>query len=246
MITEKYCAGLVDSDGYIGFNIKKTLSGFKVSPRVTIKQRKDRSKVLYKIAEDWELNVYDDANTHCIVFTGNKALRFLERIKNHLVIKPDVAEFVSSINTIECSEDELKKLKEILRKLKENQKISKKNYPSRKWLAGYFDGDGSLQADKQGNLRLQFTSHNNEEAGIVLINKAFGGSIHRDKNTTKLYISLPYRYTRNKIDSVLGYFGKHCIIKKPQIEFVFGHAGKVSSDELYTKLKQLKLPASTK
>lgn len=246
MITDKYCAGLVDSDGYIGFNVKKRADGFKVSPRVTIKQRKDRSKVLYEIAGQWDLKVYNDSNTHCIVFTGNKALRFLERIKRHLVIKPDVAEFICSVNTTECSTEELKELKEELKELKANQTYSKKNYPSRKWLAGYFDGDGSIQADKRGNLRLQFTSHVNEKAGLLLIQKAFKGSIHEEGNAAKLYISLPYRYTRNKVDSVLGYFGKHCVIKKPQVEYVFGHAGKVPTEELYNKLKQLKLPASTK
>ena len=246
MITDKYCAGLIDSDGYIGFNVKKTSSGFKVSPRVTIKQRKDRSKVLFEIADQWSLTVYDDEDTHCIVFTGNKALRLLERTKKHLVIKPDVAEFICSTNTVECSEEELKDLRSKLKELKASQTSTKKNYPSRKWLAGYFDGDGSIRADKRGNIRLQFTSHVNEIAGLKLIQKAFGGSIHISGNCAKLYIGIPYRYSRNKVDKILGYFGKHCVIKKPQIEYVFGHAGKVSKEELYDKLRQLKLPASTK
>ncbi len=245
MITNKYCAGLVDSDGYIAFNVNKTKEGFHVGPRVTIKQRKDRSQVLYRIAEQWDVKVYDDDNTHCIVFCGNKARRFLEQIKNHLVIKPDVAEFVLKVSPTVCNEKSLKELKNALKVLKADQKETKKNYPSRQWLAGYFDGDGSIQSDKKGNLRLQFTSHINEVAGLKLIQKAFKGSVSVSNNTAKLYINIPYRYSKNKVEAILGFFGKHCIIKQSQVQYVIGHAGKVDTEELYNKLRQLKQPAST-
>jgi hypothetical protein len=247
VITDKYIAGLIDSDGYLGFNIKKRADGsFRVGPRVSIKQRQDRSQVLYDIAAEWDIQVYDDANTHCIVFTGNKANRILERIQKHLVIKPDVAKFILESTPTECSEEELKDLKNAFNVVRRTTPEREHNYPSRRWLAGYFDGDGSLQCDKKGNLKLQFTSHEREQAALKLIHKAFGGSLHVSGNVAKLYIYLPYRYSKNHIDSVLGYFGKHSVIKQSQVQFVLGHAGRVSTSEIYNKLKQLKSPASTK
>jgi hypothetical protein len=247
MITEKYCAGLVDSDGYIGFNVKKNLDGtFKIDARVTIKQRKDRSQVLFEIAKQWSISVFNDADTHCIVFTGNKARRFIEQIKNHLVIKPDVAEFVLRTTPAVCSEENLKLAKSMLKQLKASETKKVKNYPSRQWMAGYFDGDGSITADMQGRLKIQFSAHINEQAGLKLIQKAFGGSIHTEGNGAKLHISIPYRYSVNKIEKIVGHFAKHCIIKQSQVQFVLGHAGKISTEELYNKLRQLKQPASTK
>jgi DNA-binding transcriptional regulator WhiA len=247
MITEKYCAGLVDSDGHIGHNVKKNLNGtFTVDARVTIKQRKDRSEVLFEIAKQWSISVFNDADTHCIVFTGNKARRLLEQIKNHLVIKPDVAELILRTTPTVCSEENLKLAKTTLKQLRTTGTTKVKNYPSRQWMAGYFDGDGSITADAKGRLRIQFSSHINEQAGIRLIQKAFGGSIHTEGNGAKLYINVPYRYSVNKIEKILGHFGKHCIIKQSQVQFVLGHAGKISTEELYDKLKQLKQPASTK
>lgn len=246
MIADKYLAGLIDSDGYIGLSPQKRADGtFHVGPRVTIKQRKDRSKVLYLIAADWELNVYDDADTHCIVFSGKKALRLLERIKRHLVIKPDVAEFVLSSTPTECSEERLKELKKQLSITKAIETTKVKNYPSRKWLAGYFDGDGSVTMDKRGNLKLQFSSHNNEQAGLKLIQKVWGGSIHTEGNGAKLHLWVPYRQ-KNKVSQTLGYFGKNCYIKAPQVEFIMGHLGKIPKEEFKDKLSRLKLPASTK
>lgn len=244
MITDKYCAGLVDSDGYIGLAVSKVEEGFSVKPRVTIKQRKDRSKVLYDIAAQWEIKVYDDANTHCIVFSGNKALRFLESIKNHLVIKPDVAEFVLRVTHTVCSEVTLKDIKNALKLIKATPPQTVKNFPSRKWLAGYFDGDGCLLASKEGRLKLQFAAHVKEQTGLLLIQKVFGGSIHIEKNSdcAKLHVYLP----QSKLEQMLGYFGKHTIIKNAQVQYVLGHAGKVSGNELYNKLRQLKQPASTK
>jgi hypothetical protein len=247
MITEKYCAGLVDSDGYIGINVRKNQNGtFKVDARVTIKQRQDRSQVLRDISAKWDISVFDDADTHCIVFSGNKARRFLEQIKKHLVIKPDVAEFILGSTPALCEEDELKVMKQRLKKLKAAPPKKEKNYPSRQWMAGYFDGDGSIQADKHGRLRLQFTGHVNEQSALLLIQKAFGGSISVSGNVAKLYINIPYRYSKNKIAKIVGYFGKHTRIKNPQVQYVLGHAGRVPKEELYNKLQQLKQPATTK
>lgn len=244
MITDKYCAGLVDADGYIGLAVSKVEGGFSIHPRVTIKQRKDRSQVLYEIAKQWEIKVYDDADTHCIVFSNNKARRFLESIKNHLVIKPDVAEFVLRVTPTVCSEETLKDVKNAMKLIKATTPQSVKNFPSRKWMAGYFDGDGCLLASKTGVLKLQFAAHVNEQAGLLLIQKVFGGSIHVESsgNCAKLHIYLP----KTKLDQMLGYFGKHSIIKNSQVQYVLGHARKVSGEELYSKLRQLKQPASTK
>ena len=194
----KYFAGLIDADGSFTFNVRKLTDGnFRIRARCAIYQ-KNQFDLLQEFGSQFEVNPYTIKrdNLDCVVFVGKKALRLIEHLRSHLVIKRPVADFVVKHNNKIVSELELKDLKAQLKTLRLVDQ-PERNFPSRKWMAGYIDGDGCLisSKNKRGYLcfNLTVTSHGSQKAGLDLMHKCFGGSIYCDKNSEVYRWKLPFR-----------------------------------------------------
>lgn len=226
MIDVKYVAGFVDADGSISVHVQKRDNGrYGLYPKVNIGQLSFRDYVLRDIAEEYDVSIYrrESADMSLIDLTGRKAVTFLYLIKNHLVIKDELAEYVLSLPK-EVSNEELKQIKKVVKSLR-RKNTPTKNFPSRKWMAGYIDGDGCFtgRTNKNGVLttRLTIASACDALAGLELIKDAFGGSIRIKGNASYYELNLGVSNTIKLYD----YCGKHLRIKRTQMQLVKDYVG---------------------
>lgn len=217
-LSDKYIAGFLDADG----GISLVFHGYKRTPQLLIvfSQKTERDSALYQIQE-----VAGGVIDH-VVIKGNsytrlsvwstKAKMLLNRIKKFLVIKRHYANVV-----LDMAEKITEDVDASKRHLKEQRKVKSlplPNFPSRKWLAGYIDGDGCFsigRISKNGNAQPVFviSSSSHDSEGIELIHKSFGGNIYGYKNDVIQYrLSLP----PSKAIEFIGLFVNNLIIKKTQ------------------------------
>ena len=226
----KYYAGLVDADGSLGVHVTKNKDGsFKLYTKFSIELRKDTSWVLDPIAKEFNVNIHytqrEGTNGSGIVsLVGNKAVNMCNQIGKHMVIKNYLAAYVSSINGLLVTQEELNSIRKMIRDLRDNTSESKKNFPSRKWLAGYVDGDGCLGSTyrkRDGHLELRFcqVSHKNDPQGILLIHKHFKGKIYYTHNKMNLVIGFSRLNFKGSLNFLL-YFKKHLKIKREQADLI--------------------------
>lgn len=225
MIDFKYAAGFVDADGSIQIHAKKFGDKFSIYPVVSISQLPYRSMLLHDVADFYKLKVHrNNRGSEEVRVSGKKATRFLEQIKRHLVVKQALAEYVLSLPQ-QVEEVELKAIKQVIKNLRRNNTPPQK-HPSRRWAAGYIDGDGCISAVvcKNGQLecRLSVSSWIHAQAGLVLLKKAFGGYIVEHKNTANWRVSL----SPTKVQELDEFLGKHLMIKKTQLKLAHDFIGK--------------------
>lgn len=257
----KYYAGLFDSDGSFQIQAVKLNNGnFKIHAKATICQLQFRDRPLKELADYFQVSLYDKgtkphetAATQFVV-VGNKALTLIQKIKNHLVIKKEVAEFIEQVHGQEVNEIVLKTIRGLLKELRYEIHPLTNNHPSSGWMAGYIDGDGCLrsQLSNRGKLdtKLEVTSYDRDMQGVELLKKAFGGSIHKHgQNAVRWVLHL----NESNAQKVLGYFSNHSRIKRTQVLFVLDYLNKGkhlkkrgatfdSNKELKEKLQNLKQP----
>ena len=239
-ISNKYLAGFLDSDGSVGLQFRKLNNGkFTVQARVSFKQRTDRNQIIQAVADEWGVTIsHEDvwAGSDAVILTCQKAVRFLERIKNFLVIKYDIACLAIELNgQVTDNPDELRDRLSVLRKSKCSRE---KSYPSRKWLAGYFDGDGCITITTRNQVLARFTSWIYDTEGVELIKKQFGGSLLKEKNCLRLNVSSPIK--------LIEYFHDDSILKKAQLQYVLEHMRKGTINSVVKcNLSKMKTPAST-
>lgn len=219
----KYFAGFYDADGTFGiYPIKLAEDKYRIYTRAAVCQ-KGQDWLLEELSDEFDVGIAVTKSTGLswLSLQGTKALRLIEHLKGHLVIKAEVAEYVASLNKLEVTGKELKQIRETIKQKRATG--THKNFPSRKWMAGYIDGDGSLitnyRKSRGGelNVRLRVVSHVSQKDGIMLMHKAFGGCVYCDSNSEVMRYELSLRPS-NIHD--LEYFGKHLRIKQKQYEFV--------------------------
>ena len=249
----KYWAGLFDADGSFDIHPTKRKSGkHYLNVQATLYQ-KDRS-VLDEFASYYGARVYESKGCHAVRLYGTNAAQFMDEIKKHLVVKYGVVDYILSLRG-ETVED----IKEVRRSVRAMRSIGQaKVFPSRKWMAGYVDGDGCILSSyrkKDGVLefKLQVVSHVTQSGGLELIKKQFGGQILKQGDVRKWSISLSV----SKGKQVLGYFMKHLKMKKSQAALVLEclnskkhlrreGATKEGNLMLHRRLQGLKSTATTK
>lgn len=257
----KYYAGLFDSDGSFQIQARKLENGnFKIHAKATICQLQFRDRPLKELSDYFNVSLYDkkaqgnDQPATQFVVVGNKAFTLIQKIKNHLVIKKEVAEFIEQVHNQEVNETVLKTIKHLLKEIRYEMHPLNKNHPSSGWMAGYIDGDGCLRSQlrKTGNLvtKLEVTSYDRDLQGVELLKKAFGGSIHKHgQNAVRWVLHL----NESNAQKVLGYFSNHSRIKRTQVLFVLNYLNKGkhlrkrgatfdSNRELKEQLQNLKQP----
>ena len=232
-LSDKYIAGFLDSDGSIELvwskvdraNTNPAIGRGYVALRFTQLTKQD--EVLFRIQEAIGGNIYYSERGNgstLLALVGTKAQMVLSRIAKHLVVKRHYAYAVLELHGQALDKDSTKQ------HLKEQRRIKSlpiPNFPPRKWLAGYFDGDGHIGIRVPANRRsaqpvFEIASSDYDTEGLEVIQKVFGGTIHDiGKRPVKaLTITMP----PSKAKQMLGYFTKHLITKREQAEFILSCA----------------------
>lgn len=230
----KYYAGLFDADGSFGIQANKLSNGnFKVNAVASIKQVSFRDRCLKELAEAMNCNTYKESfenswkDITSIRLVGKKALNLIEKLKNHLVIKREVVDFILEIHGQEVNETVLKTLKKMLKEIRYEIHPLKKNHPSRRWMAGYIDGDGCLRSQVRGygglTTKIEVTSYSRDTQGVELLKKAFGGTIIKHGRNAIRWVKY---LNESNAQKVLGYFSNHSKIKRTQVLFVLDYLNK--------------------
>lgn len=147
-------------------------------------------------------------------FTGQRAVDVLCRLKPHLVTK--------RVRT-----------NRILRELGFAERVGTDSvpvYPSRKWLAGYFDADGCISACVRRNratttatITLSIDTDGIEKDGIELVQKVFGGAI-RGRGATGNCWRWNVNPDAAKVKAFFTPIAKHLVVKQEQAYFLLGCA----------------------
>lgn len=226
MIDVKYFAGFVDADGSLLLHVQKRDNDrYGLYPKVNIGQLTFRDNNLKELAAYFSVNLYyrKEANMTLLDLTGRKAHRFIELIVQHLVIKDELAKYLLALPQ-EVSKEELKAIKSVIKNLRKKDTPTK-NHPSRKWMAGYIDGDGCFYGKTTStgvlNTKLIIASSADALAGLNLIKKAFGGSIRIKGNSSHYELHLGVSKTKELYE----FCGKHLRIKKTQMLLVRDYIG---------------------
>lgn len=226
MLDFKYLAGFVDADGSLQIHAKKFDTFFSIYPVVSLSQLAWRDYNLREIAAFYELAVHHNKRdgTSEVRVSGDKGRRFMEAIHKHLVIKDELAKYILSLPS-RVEEAELKAIKKSINLLRQKN-VPTKVHPSRRWAAGYIDGDGCLSASLVRNgegleCRLSVSSWNRAKAGLELLMKTFGGYIVDVGNASNWRLNL----NSTKVNELYNHFGKHLRIKKTQMEIVKAFIG---------------------
>lgn len=226
--SEKYMAGLLDADGYIGIRCR---IGARPDLDVQIMQRAMYSDICDAFKEFGGHVISKHGGKHLGIAMRTKHARMcLERLKGFMVVKRQLStDFIKLVDEA----DVLKSTEAVLafrvkaKAIKSQPQTFVPNYPSRKWLAGYFDGDGSLNVKvckKTGYAypTAAVLSEPRYSNGILLLHKAFGGNICTlsDGNLLwQLQLSQP-----SKTTEFLEHFAKHLVEKQAQAYFLLGCA----------------------
>jgi len=230
-LSEKYIAGFIDADGCIGVQWKK--GKYKPLLQVSASQKTSQDKVLKLIQKEhggrYRIKIIRGNQYSELTLTGVTAEKLLNRIKKHLVIKRYYANAALSIIEERKPPIDLDKTKKWLKEQRKVPSLPLPNFPPRKWLAGYFDGDGCVWSNYSksgGHVQISagITVANYDTEGIKTIHKAFGGTIRpearKEGRTTLWTVSL----APSKAIAFLSYFIRHSVVKRSQLDFVLACA----------------------
>lgn len=251
-LSEKYLAGFLDADGSIQV-MWRAVDRDDSDPTVRrpylslqFSQRADRDEVLRSINASFGGKMYAQRGYSTLMIFGSPAVQVLMRIKQYLVVKRNYAEAVLALlgkpQKVELAQAYLKAQRKV-------RSEPLPNYPSRKWAAGYVDGDGSFSARISKNrsygcnVVLEVASSDYDSEGIELLQKAFGGSIgvmdSKRVHLRKWTLVIP----PSKLMEIERHFGQYLIVKKPQFDFLMGCARMGhfrDGKSIHAGLKQLK------
>lgn len=228
MFSEKYLAGFIDADGHLSVRAR---IGSRPDLILEISQRTGFADVLHYaqgLFEGYTATSHEGLYTK-LCLRGGPARKAFERLKGHLVLKQDQAE--RFLDLVDCgvvlkNKEDVQLVRQRVKEIRAYGAIHQPNYPSRKWSAGYVDGDGSFTTKvckKTGYAypKLNILAAPNYLVGITLLQKAFGGTIQAMGQNAVWNVSLSQP---SKIDQVLGHFAQHLVIKRAQAYFLLGCA----------------------
>lgn len=225
-LSDKYIAGFLDADGSISLGFY----GNNRTPQLKVgfSQRTDRDEVLYRIQEVTggtidNVQIKGGSYTRLNIFAKVAVHGLLNRILKYLVIKRHYAGVALEISRQKALDVEATKF--LLRQQRRIKSLPIPNFPSRKWMAGYIDGDGCFSTTKirqNGSTSIYFKlcSSAYDSEGIELIQKAFGGNIYPARSCKNPVIQYTLLLPPSKAIQFIAHFGKYCIIKKRQTDFI--------------------------
>lgn len=227
-LSEKYLAGFLDADGSIQV-MWRPVDRADTDPTkrrgylaLEFSQRSDRDEVLKQAAGTFggKVSLESRGPYSKLVIYGSPAMQVLNRIKQHLVIKRSYADAALSVLGEPVKVEVAQAYLKLQRRVRSDPLP---NYPSRKWAAGYFDGDGSISAriTKSNTAAIYFevVASDFDSEGIELLQKAFGGTVNsmgKRAHLRKWTLSVP----PSKLKEIGLHFGQYLIIKKSQFDFI--------------------------
>ena len=238
-LSEKYVAGFLDSDGSIGMQFRADCAHPLLVLRFS--QLEDKDAVIHRIAAEYVGAVGSVCagtatapqgqvarNRQTILTLGPKASRLLlQRIHKYMVVKRRYAEVCLDLIEQTITKDDHDRVKAYLKAQRKVPSEYMPNYPSRKWLAGYLDGDGCFSVariSKFGNasLLLHVAAATYDDVGIRLLQKAFGGRLHPMCNgsVTQWCLALP----PSKALEIIDHCGQYMVVKRAQAYVIKGCA----------------------
>lgn len=257
----KYIAGMFDADGSVFLKWWKEKDWYRFTLQIEFSQQIGKRDWILDEIRDYfgfgiirEKEIKNKYKAKTLTFTGNEALRVAEQIHKYCVIKGDYVRYLIDVykNLRGRYTKEQKNKLEVSRKIKRKEQNTKKyNYPSKQWLAGYIDGDGSLHArwDKfreRTQFFLRIDAADWDAEGIMLIHKVFGGRVWKRKNTNVVTYS---KYLgKEHIEKILKPLAKHCKLKNKQAERIIYWLRRVNGKlprDAYKDISQLNAPATT-
>lgn len=227
MFSEKYLAGFVDADGHL--SVRARIGARPDLEFSAAQNAKFKDVLLYMQSEfGGVVREKDDSNFE-LCLRGGHARKAFERLKKYLVLKRDQAErFLDLVDRGVVLKDKAAVLA-VRRRVKEIRAYGatwQPNYPSRKWMAGYVDGDGSFTVKvckKTGYAypTLSILAAPNYMVGVLLLQKAFGGRVTGTGQNAVWSVQLSQP---SKISQVLGHCSQHLVRKAAQAYFLLGCA----------------------
>jgi len=233
-LSEKYIAGFLDSDGSIQVMWRAVdranSDPSTLRPYLSLEwtQLTRNDEVLQRIKEcvGGEISEREATKGSTLKLFGGPAVQLLSRIEKYLVVKRHYARVVLELlgkpHKVELAKAYLKAQRKV--------KGGLPNYPSRKWLAGYFDGDGCFQCRvakgrTTGQLVAEITASAYDAEGVEILAKVFGGSLttSNPSNSNPL-INWTLTMPPSKVIEFVGYFAKELITKQAQAYFILGCA----------------------
>lgn len=239
-LSDKYLAGLLDSDGCIclkwyrqdGTDLQRAQAV------VSFSQKTVDQSLMHLIANSltppslekaWgTVDTVAYSSTHTWVVAGSKAVSVLMRLKKFLVLKRALADCAIEMNGKVMDVAEGKQKFDAVRGASPMPK-----HPTRKWAAGYLDGNGTFNVNIPnglgGHVSLQVCDEAIERVGVDLLQKAYGGSI-REYATPKgtpivtWTLWMDAAKVRSMFESGKTGLAKHMILKTDQIYFLLGCA----------------------
>jgi hypothetical protein len=226
MISEKYLAGFLDADGYLGVRAR---IGACPDLEVGVAQLNKGAVVLEALRDMFGGVIVDDGVYSKLSMRGGPARKCFERLKKYLVLKQDHAErMLELIDTsgVLRTRDDVLAVRERVREIRNYGATQQPNFPSRKWMAGYIDGDGSFSVKvcrKTGYAypTLSILAARNYIVGVHLLEKAFGGILTPRKQNLVWQIQLS---DPSKCKEVVGHCAQHLVLKQAQAYFLLGCA----------------------
>jgi hypothetical protein len=226
-LSSKYIAGFLDADGSIGVVFKADC----LTPQLNISfsQKTDQDEVLQRIHEEWggsyRVEHVNGVAYSKLAFGGNKqASMLLNRIRQFLVIKRHYADVCLDVCSRKIAREEIPKVREYLKVHRKQPALPLPKHPTRKWLAGYIDGDGCISVQNISKhsgtayLVLHIAASSFDTEGLEIIQKQFGGRINdMCQGRVKQYqLSLQ----PSKIQEVFAPIVDAMIVKRDQAEFI--------------------------
>jgi len=223
-MSEKYLAGFIDADGYLSIRARK---GARPDMEVSVAQRSDFITPLVELrdmfggvirekysGEHFELQMRCGPATKCA-----------ERFKKYMVLKQHQAtQYLDMVfdAPILRTDGEVAEFRQKVKAVKKKPNPDKRNFPPRKWMAGYIDGDGCFAVKKCKKTGYAYPfliilAAENYTPGIELIQKAFGGAIRIAGLNSILQLQLS---NPSKAKQVLGYCGKYLQKKYDVAHFI--------------------------
>jgi hypothetical protein len=228
LLSEKYLAGFIDADGH--FSVRARL-GARPDLEFSVAQAVEFQEPLLELQQEFggTIRVRHDGKHAELQMRGAPARKVFERLKKYLVLKQDQAErFLDLVDrgVVLKTEADVKAIRKRVKEIRAYGATRQPNYPSRKWMAGYVDGDGCFTVKvckKTGYAypNLTILAAPNYLVGITLLQKAFGGRITAIGQNAVWTVALSQP---SKIEQVLGHCAQHLRRKQAQAYFLLGCA----------------------
>lgn len=261
-LSDKYLAGLLDSDGsiYLMWNpLCRRENWDGTGPQrsyimVAFDQKTPDKSFMELVANsltppslphNWgSIGQNQSSGSYYWKVAGTKAVSVLMRLKKFLVCKKKLAEVAIDMNG-QVMDVVVGKTK--FDAARTGSPMPK--HPTRKWSAGYIDGNGSFDVripkGMAGQAILTVCDEAKERVGVDLLQKAYGGSVQEyvTPHGTEMVnwtLSMDAAKIRSVFESDKGGLAKSMVLKTDQIYFLLGCAkmghlrdGKHIQDALY-------------